>query len=133
MVKKNTVLFAALFFLLLQGCVSDDIIDAKPGEALPPVENLQYNIQGSAVELTWELPQAIPADIVLPVSVQVRVTADGQNSGTFVLENAPESFVHQGYDPAKSYRFTVKMVGDVDTTEPHISNIRYSLGTTVSF
>lgn len=133
MVKKNTVLFAALFFLLLQGCVSDDIIDAKPGEALPPVENLQYNIQGSAVELTWELPQAIPADIVLPVSVQVRVSVDGQNNGTFVLENAPESYTYTSFDPAKSYRFTVKAVGVVNTTEPHISNIRYSLGKTLSF
>lgn len=133
MVKKNTVLFAALFFLLLQGCVSDEIIDSKPGEPLPPVENLAYRIEGAAVELTWDLPQSLSADIVFPISVQVRVSADGQNSGTFVLENAPESFLYQGYDPAKSYRFTVKVVCSVNTTEPHISNIRYSLGKTASF
>ena len=133
MVKKNNVLFAALFFILLQGCVSDDIIDSKPGEAMPPVDNLQFDIQGSEVELTWDLPQSIPEDIIRPLSVQIRVTADGQNSGTFVLNNAPESFVHQGYDPAKSYRVTVKVFGSVNTTEPHISNVRYSLGKTASF
>ena len=133
MVKKNTVLFAALFFILLQGCVSDDIIDSKPGEALPPVENLQYDIQGSGVELSWDLPQSIPEDIIRPLSIQIKVAVDGQNSGTFVLEDAPESYTYTSFDPAKSYRFTVKAVGVVDTTEPHISNIRYSLGKTLSF
>lgn len=133
MVNKISVLFAALFFILFQGCVSDDIIDSKPGEAMPPVDNLEYDIQGSEVELTWDLPQSIPEDVIRPLSVQVRVTADGQNSGTFVLENNPESYTYTSYDPAKSYRFTVKVIGGVDTTEPHISNIRYSLGKTVTF
>lgn len=133
MFKKNIVYYATFFFILLQGCVSDEIIDSKPGEPLPPVENLNYHIEDSAVELTWDLPQSLSADIVLPVSVQVRLSVDGQNSGTFVVDNAPESFLYQGYDPARSYRFTVKVIGSVNTTEPHISNVRYSLGKTASF
>lgn len=133
MFKKNSVYYLVFFFILVQGCISDEIIDSKPGEPLPPVENLDYRVDGSAVELNWVLPQAVPADIILPLSVQVRVSVDGQNGGTFVLENAPDSFVYQGYDPAKSYRFTVKAMGNVNTSEPHVSNIRYSLGRIASF
>lgn|SRR5690606_27520056 len=133
MSTKNSLLYVVLLVGLLAGCVSEDIIDSKPGEPLSPVENLSYSIQGTAVEIAWDLPQAISADIIQPVSVQIRVAADGQNSGTFVIDNAPESFLYSGYDPQKSYRFTVKVTGRVDTTEPHISNFRYSLGKTISF
>lgn len=133
MFNKKSVYCLVFFVGLIQGCVSDEIIDAKPGEALPPVENLTYRVEGTAVEINWVLPQAIPADIILPLSVQVRVTVDGQIAGTFVLQEAPESYVYQGYDPSKSYRVTVKAIGNVNTSEAHRSNIRYSLGRTTSF
>src|SRR5690606_14833864 len=96
---NNIKLLVAARCLVLSSCVSDDIIDSKPGEALAPVE--------------------------------IRVAIDGQSGGTFVLDNAPESFLYSGYDPLKTYRFTVKVLGEVDTTEPHISNLRYSLGKTI--
>ncbi|HLT06992.1 MAG TPA: DUF4945 domain-containing protein [Cyclobacteriaceae bacterium] len=128
---NNIKLLVAALCLVLSSCVSDDIIDSKPGEALAPVENLQYIVQGSAVQLTWDLPSSISSDVIQPVSVQIRVAIDGQSGGTFVLDNAPESFLYSGYDPLKTYRFTVKVLGEVDTTEPHISNLRYSLGKTI--
>lgn len=133
MSTKNSLLYVVLLFVVLSGCVSDEIIDSKPGEPLAPVENLSYSIQGTAAEITWDLPNAISADIIQPVSVQIKVAADGQNSGTFVIDNAPESYLYSGYDPQKNYRVTVKVTGMVDTTEPHISNFRYSLGKTVVF
>jgi hypothetical protein len=133
MFNKNSIIYIVLFLVICSGCVSDEIIDSKPGEALAPVENLDYNIEGAAVEITWELPRSLSADIIKPVSVQIRVAADGQNSGTFVIDNAPESFLYSGYDSQKTYRVTVKVMGAVDTAEPHVSNLRYSLGKTVSF
>lgn len=133
MVRKKIFLAAAMLMGMLSACVSDDIIDSKPGEPLAPVENLSYVVQEAAVEINWDLPTTISGDIIQPVSVQVRVAADGQNSGTFVIDNAPESFLYSGYEPQKSYRVTVKVMGRVDTTEPHVSNLRYSLGKTVGF
>lgn len=133
MSNKNNIIYIILLSVVCSGCVSDEIIDSKPGEALAPVENLDYDIQGAAVEISWELPQSFSGDIIQPVSVQIRIAADGQNNGTFVIDNAPERFLYSGYDPQKAYRVTVKVVGMVDTAEAHISNLRYSLGKTVSF
>lgn len=119
--------------LLTTACSQDDIIRSKPGEALLPVEDLNYSVSDNNVVLTWKLPSSFSEDIVKPVSVQVRVAVDGQNAGTHVLENAPESYSYSPYDSSKAYRFTVKVRGDVDTSDPYVSNLRYSLGKTVAF
>lgn len=131
--KKIILYIVAFTVLLITGCYRDEILPYKPGEAIQPVENLQYTIAGTEVMLTWSLPPSYADEIIQPVAVQVRISVDGQNAGTHVIGNAPESYTYSSYDPQRKYRFTVKVVGDVDTQEAHVSNLRYSLGQTVAF
>ncbi|MEX2593083.1 MAG: DUF4945 domain-containing protein [Anditalea sp.] len=131
---KNLIFYIFTFCIILStGCNRDEIIPSKPGEALYPVEDLQYAIDDSNVILTWQLPSSFSDEIIQPVSVLVRISIDGQNAGTHVLQSAPESYSYSPYDPLKEYRFTVKVMGDVDTVDPHVSDLRYSLGKTVAF
>ena len=37
------------------------------------------------------------------------------------------------YDPQDTYKFIVKVRGEVDTDNPNLSDLRYSLGKTVEF
>jgi len=92
-----------------------------------------HDIMGSNVNLTWQLPSSYPDDIIEPVEVQVKISVNGQNAGTHVLSNAPENYTYTPYDPSKNYRFTVKVMGEVSTENPHVSPLRYSLGKTVAF
>lgn len=119
------------FLLICFSCQDEDILLSKPGEAIDPVTNLDYSIAGDKVNLTWKLPSTLPNDIIEPVSVQIKISIDGQNKGARILENAPESFTFSSYDPSKKYRFTVKLKANVDTTDPHVSDLRYSLGNTI--
>lgn len=131
---NNFLLYISAFCLILiSGCNKDEILPYKPGEALQPVENLDFTLADTEVLLTWNLPTSYPDVIVQPVSVQIRISVDGQNAGTHVLENAPESYTFSPYEPQRNYRFTVKVMGDVDTMDPHRSNMKYSLGETVAF
>src|SRR5690606_38028876 len=114
---NNIKLLVAALCLVLSSCVSDDIIDSKPGDALAPVEILLNIVQGSSKQLTMDITSYVSSDVIQTVSVQIRVAIEGQSGGTFVLDNAPESFLYSGYDPLKTYRFTVKVLGEVDTTE----------------
>lgn len=131
--KKFIFHITTFCIILFTGCNRDEIIPSKPGEAILPVEDLQYAIADTDVNLTWNLPSSFSEEIIQPVSILVRISVDGQNAGTYVLENAPESYTYNSYDPLKDYRFTVKVMGDVDTMDPHVSNLRYSLGKTVAF
>lgn len=128
-------IFCILIFCVLfcSGCYEDEIIDSKPGEAIDVVTNLEYDIAGSNVNLTWDLPATYPDDVIEPVSVLIRITVDGQSGGTVVLEEAPTSYTFSPYDSSKEYRFTVKVMGEVDTSDPNVSDLRYSLGETVAF
>lgn len=130
--KKNVFYILILSILFCSGCYKDEIIDSKPGEAIDPVSNLEYSIADENVILTWDLPSTYPDDIVEPVSVQIRTSIDGQSGGTVVLEEAPESYTFSSYDSSKEYRFTVKVIGAVDTSDPYVSDLRYSLGQTVA-
>lgn len=110
-----------------------EIIDSKPGESISPVTNLSHSVSEDEVMLTWDLPSSYPDDIVQPVSVMIRITRDGNNAGTVVLDDAPESYTYDAYDPSQTFKFTVKVRGEVDTDDPNVSDVRYSLGTTVEF
>jgi hypothetical protein len=131
--KKYFFYILILSVLLYSGCYEDEIIDSKPGEAIDPVTDLEYAIAETHVNLRWEFPSAYPEDILQPVSVLVRITVDGQTEGTVILEEAPVSYTYTAYDPSKTYRFTVKVVGAVETSDPYASDLRYSLGKTVAF
>lgn len=130
--KKYVVYISILSVLFCSSCYEDEIIDSKPGESIDPVSNLEYSISSDNVILTWNLPSTYPDDIIEPVLVQIRILIDGQSGGTVVLERAPESYTFSPYDSSKEYRFTVKVMAEVDTSDPHVSDLRYSLGKTVA-
>ena len=131
--KKALYYISILCVLIITGCTDRDILDSKPGEAIDPVSNLQYTINGTNVILTWSLPSKIPVDIIQPVSIYLQVKRNNVAILSVVLPNAPSSYTYTGYDASKSYIFIVKIQGSVDTKDPNVSNLRYSLGQSVSF
>ncbi|MEQ9438808.1 MAG: DUF4945 domain-containing protein [Cyclobacteriaceae bacterium] len=129
--KTYNAYFIIVILFIFSGCYQDEIIDSKPGEGLAPVNNLDYTISGDQVDLHWELPTTFPDDILSPVSVRITIFIDGQNNGSVVLEEAPRSYLYAPYEASKEYKFTVKVMGRVDTSDPYFSNLRYSPGKTV--
>ncbi len=130
----NKIAFLILIYSVFMFSACEyEIIDSKPGESISPVTNLSYSVSGDEVMLTWDLPSSYPDDIAQPVSVMVRITRDGNNAGTVVLDEAPESYTYDSYDPSQTFKFIVKVRGEVDTDDPNVSDVRYSLGTTVEF
>jgi len=109
-----------------------EIIDSKPGESLDPVSNLNYSVSGSEVTLTWDLPTSYPDDIIQPVSVFIRITRNGASAGTQTISEAPTSFTFP-YESGSSYKFIVKVMGEVDTDNKNFSDLRYSPGVTIEF
>lgn len=131
--KKYFIYISILSALFYTACQKDEIITSKPGEPIGPVTNLEHSASDTNINLTWKLPATLPADIIKPVSVFITTSIDGQNKGNAVLDNAPETYTFSPYDAAKKYRFTVKVMGKVDTKSPNVSSLRYSPGQTVSF
>ena len=130
--KRNIFYISILLLLVFTGCKKEGMITSKPGESINPVTNLQGAVTNNSINLTWKLPTTLPNDIVKPVSVLINISMDGQNRGTVTLENAPESYIYTPYDASKKYKFTVKVIGAVNTTDPNVSNLRYSLGQTIA-
>jgi hypothetical protein len=128
--KKYIFYFSMVLIVLSSACKKYDIITSKPGEQISPVTNLSSSVSGNNIILNWKLPATLPGDIIKPVSVSVQISVDGQSKGSVILENAPESYTYSPYDGSKSYKFTVKVVGKVDTDDKNFSNLRYSLGET---
>ncbi|MEJ7682764.1 MAG: DUF4945 domain-containing protein [Segetibacter sp.] len=131
--KKHIFYISVLCVLFCSACYKEEIITSKPGEPIGAVTNLEHAVSDSNINLTWKLPATLPADIIKPVSVFIQISVDGQNRGSVVLENAPETYTYTPYEAAKKYKFTVKVMGKVDTKNPAVSNLRYSPGQTVSF
>lgn len=131
--KKVLYYISILCVLISTGCIDRETLDSKPGEAIDPVTNLQYTIAGTDVTLTWGLPSKTPDDIINPVSIYIKVLRDNVSILSVVLPNAPVSYVYTPYDPSKIYIIIVKVQGSVDTVDPEVSNLRYSLGASVSF
>ena len=119
--------------MICLGCTDREILDSKPGEAIDSVTNLQYTIAGTDVTLSWDLPSQIPDDIIDPVSIYITILRDGVAIENITLPDAPESYVFDAYDSSRDYTVIVKVLGDVDTTDPNVSKLRYSLGVSVSF
>lgn len=129
--KKNIYYISILLLFLFSGCKKEEIKTSKPGEPISPVTNLQGSIAGDKVNLNWKLPSSLPKDIVTPVSVLISTSIDGVNE-TLVLENAPENYTYTSFKPSKKYVFTVKVIGNVNTKDPYVSNLRYSPGETIA-
>lgn len=130
--KKIIFYTSILFLLVFSGCKKESMITSKPGEPIGTITDLQNTVSDGSINLTWKLPATLPGDIVKPVSVLIAISIDGQNRGTVLLENAPENYIYTPYDSSKKYKFTIKVVGNVDTTDPYVSNLRYSLGQTIT-
>ncbi|MGQ8334929.1 DUF4945 domain-containing protein [Sunxiuqinia sp. A32] len=128
--KRITFLIILAFLFIMSSC-EYEIIDSKPGEPIAPVTNLTSSISGNSVALNWNLPSSYPSDIIQPVSVYIKVTKDGNNAGSQVLNNNPNTFVYDAYESGHVYRFTVKVRANVDTDDPNFSDLRYSEGETI--
>lgn len=131
---KKVIYFLSLFYILtFTGCTDRYILDSKEGQPIDPVSNLQYTITGTDVNLTWTNPSNFPVDIKAPVSIFIRVMRNNVSISTVTLPNAPNSYVYTPYDSTKSYIIIVKVLGNVDTIDHNLSNLRYSLGSSVIF
>jgi hypothetical protein len=131
--KNYFYLIICSILLLLSGCYDRDIIDSKEGDPLDPVTNLVYTINGNNVNLSWTLPSQYPSDIILPVSVMIKVYKNNLLFTTATVPDAPTTYTYNPYDSASSYRIIVKVQGSVDTDDPNKSKLRYSPGETVVF
>ncbi|MBK5191743.1 MAG: DUF4945 domain-containing protein [Flavobacteriaceae bacterium] len=130
--KKYLLYFSVLCLVFSTSCYKDEVIDSKPGESLDPVTNLQAQVSENDVLLSWDLPSTYPSSIIQPVSVQIEVSINGKKEGgVMVIADNPESYIFSTYDPENEYRFTVKVMANIETTEPHVSDLLYSLGETV--
>jgi hypothetical protein len=122
-------------------CYDRDVLDAKDGVSLPPVNNLQSSRAGSALTLTWEIPAGIPAEIARPLDVNVQVLRyrPGVLSATRLdsrmlpgepltaVWNVPEDTDNVGYE----YHIVVKLAGNLKESVNGYSSQIYSLGQTV--
>jgi hypothetical protein len=129
--KKYIFCISILSILFCTSCKKYEIINSKPGTPISPVTNLAYAITNNNVNLTWNLPSTLPDDIIKPVSVLIEISKDGVSMDPVTLENEPTSYTYSSYDSSSKYSFTVKIVGNVNTTNINVSNLRYSLGETV--
>jgi hypothetical protein len=131
---KNTFcLVICSFLLLLYGCYDREILDSKEGDPIEPVANLAYTIDGNNVNLSWTLPAVYPSDIILPVSVVIKIYKNNTLISTVVVPNNPIIYTYTTYSSSSKYRIIVKVQANVDTEEVNKSKLRYSLGQTVSF
>jgi hypothetical protein len=131
---KNTFrLVICSFLLLLYGCYDREILDSKEGDPIEPVANLSYTIVGNNVNLSWTLPSGYPSDIILPVSVMIKIYKDNTLVSTVVVPNNPIIYTYTSYSSSSKYRIIVKVQANVETDDVNASNLRYSLGQTVSF
>jgi hypothetical protein len=126
--KTKISLIICSIILFVSGCYDREIIDFKSGNPIDPVTNLDYAIDGANVTLSWDLPAQYPDDIVLPVSVLIRVHVDDVLKSSPKLTDSPTTYTYTTYDPLKSYVFVVKVVGSVETDDPNMSTTRYSPG-----
>lgn len=133
--KKIWIVFVVL--LCCGACRKDDIAD-KAGVSLPPVTNLALAAKDAGhVTLSWQIPTAIPAEIQQPLSVSVEVTQIVSamktiSLSTELLPGAPVTYEYTLPDPAATYHFTVKLVGNTKKVDVNYSGTVYSLGETVA-
>lgn len=111
MIKITKIILFTLTVILLTGCYDRDIIDRKDfHHTLPKVENLSYSLQGNVVTLTWQIPDNISDAFTRPLQARVQVVENDiyrQVVTVYDEQNRAEITI----DPAKDYRFIVKLLG----------------------
>jgi len=109
--KINKIILVILTVILFTGCYDRDIIDRKDfHHSLPKVENLSYSLQGNVVALTWQIPDNISEAFTRPIQVKIQVVENDiyrQVVTVYDEQNRAEITI----DPAKDYRFIVKLLG----------------------
>lgn len=117
-----------LITTLLTGCYEREILDYKEGESIAPVSSLNYTVNESDVIFSWGLPSSYPNDIIQPVSVVITVYIDDVKVSTVTIDDAPTAYTYSLYSSENTYRFIFKLMSEVETDDPNISPVRYSLG-----
>jgi hypothetical protein len=136
MKKKNLLIFLFIGLITFTAC-EREILDKKSGVSLPAVSNLALaDGADSMVTLTWQMPTDIDPNILQPLNIYIEVKEEVSAYRVVPIFNttlagAPTSFDYKLEDPAKKYRFTVKVNGMVNSTDINYSNNIFSLGQTV--
>lgn len=95
----------------LSSCYDRDVLDDKGlNYFMPTPENVQYTKNTTTVTLTWSIPLIIPEEFSRPISVQIQMVENNiyKDKITLVNEETSHTFT---IDPAKKYRYIVKLVG----------------------
>ncbi|SEL80624.1 protein of unknown function [Olivibacter domesticus] len=135
--KTTIICISSLFLLLFYSCTDRDVLDRKEGVSLPAVENLTLQqVDEKHVKLTWNIPNAIPEEMELPVKVFIEVKEVVNVTKTLpafntTLANAPTEFIYEVPDETKTYHLTVKLNGSTKVKDVNYSGNIYSLGQTV--
>ncbi|MFC3198537.1 DUF4945 domain-containing protein [Parapedobacter deserti] len=105
------VLIIAVTITAISGCYDRGIIDFKDfGHALPSVDNLTYTKQEDAVHLTWEIPGDISPAFRRPLEVSIQ-KVENEIYREIIIVGVEGTSREIAIDPAKSYRFVVKLAG----------------------
>src|SRR5690606_21164116 len=102
--KKKSLILLIFVCHYMTGCYERDIIDDKFGEAIEPINGLNFSITGSDVIFTWNLPSTYPDDLILPVSVVVTIFINNINVGSETLDSAPTTYTYSSYSANENYR-----------------------------
>lgn len=111
MKKIATVFIMLLAVLSLSSCYDRSVLDDKGLNYFMPIaENVQYTQDDATVTLTWKIPTEIPEEFIRPIAVQIQVVENDiyRDRITLVNEETSHAFT---IDPAKKYRYIVKLVG----------------------
>ena len=129
---KKLIYTLILSLAVISFSCTGNILTSKEGDPLDPVENLDYALVDEVVTLTWSLPAQYPSDIIQPVSVRVDIYCDGNLMENPIVTDSPVLFSYNGYVPGKTYRFVVKVRGEVNTDDPYMATVRLSPGRIVA-
>lgn len=113
--KYQYIKYVCLFIIgiVVTSCYDRDVIERKEfNHSMPAVENLECKDNGSSVHLSWNIPAAIPEDIVRPIDVRIQVVEnDIYKQVVTVSEVVNQADINT--EAGKSYHFIVKLVGNI--------------------
>lgn len=133
------IFFISLVFSVSFFACKKDPDYTKPGVSLPAVTGLTLQkVDVNNVRLTWQNPSNIPAEMKLPLSINIQVNdiqspTKSVSAATINLDNAPNTYSYKLPDSSKTYHFIVKLFGTTKSTDKNYSNTIYSLGQTVIY
>jgi len=98
---------------LFSSCYDRGIVDAKDFDySLPNVEALEYTNTGNTVSITWDFPTDVSPAFRRPLEVSIQKIEDDIYREIIIVGGEGKS-ADIGIDPNKSYRFVVKLAGNL--------------------